>query len=302
MNKALSKSSCGRCDIGYLIQDHITPLMQLLTNDMPQLNFRLQTTKCLNTAVMILFFMLGQQALQIAQTCDTNKVISRHKQGIDNNLNILQDLKRQLLSRKEKTRTLYYILLTDGYFPKTDTKEARTGKDNVYFPGHVFILEKLYDESKKEHFFYFYQSYINQYTLKGHVQKNKGLIISKKRALELYEDVAHVLTADKWDEKSMAKWFDLTFASTPQFADSRSRQNFFICFRKAKTNTCLKNITTYLQKKLRELNTIQDSDSIYGDTSLYLDKSIALSTGELRIEVQSLLNKIKSNIQITNSQ
>jgi len=31
--------SCKRCDIGYLIKDHMTCIVQLLTNDLPEYNF-----------------------------------------------------------------------------------------------------------------------------------------------------------------------------------------------------------------------------------------------------------------------
>lgn len=295
MNKAPRKSKCQRCDLGYIIQDHITALMQLLTNDIPEMNFRLQTTKCLNTAVMLLFFIVGsKRALKMAQSCDTHTVITRHKNGLDNNIEVLQELKKQMFSATEKSRTIYYVLLTDGYFPAADLT-----KGTVYFPGHVFILEKLWDEERKEHYFYFYQSYINQYTLKGHIEKNNGFAISSGRAKELYKDVEQVLTSDRWDEKSMMKWFDLTFATTQHFANSTSRQNFFICFRKAKTNICLKNINIYLQQKLRQLKTIKDKEAIYGDTSLYLDKTMALTTNEMLVDIQTLLKKVQSKINLT---
>jgi hypothetical protein len=39
----------------------------------------------------------------------------------------------------------------------------------LFFPGHVFILEKI--PSKDEPYFYFYQSYINNYDLKDHIKK-----------------------------------------------------------------------------------------------------------------------------------
>jgi hypothetical protein len=237
-----------------------------------------------------MFFLIGgKRALKIADTCDTHEVISRHKEGIENNDYILQDLKKQLFSKREKSRMMYYILLTDGYFPNSNTT-----KDDVYFPGHVFILEKIWDEQHQQHYFYFYQSYINQYTLKEHIEKNKGLFVSKTRAQHLVNNLEYVLKAKTWDTNSIEKWLDLTFAETLHFENSQSKQKFFLCFRKAKTSKCLSNIEEYLLKKLKEVSKIKASNEndIYGDTSLYLDKSLALTNKQIKDEIQQLLNKV----------
>jgi hypothetical protein len=237
-----------------------------------------------------MFFLLGEnKALKIADTCDTHEVISRHKEGIENNDYILQDLKRQLFSKREKSRVIYYILLTDGYFTNPNST-----KDDMYFPGHVFILEKLWNQKEKQHYFYFYQSYINQYTLKEHIDKNKGLFVSNTRARQLIDNLEYVLKTKTWDKKSIDKWLDLTFAETSHFQNTYSNQKFFLCFRKAKTSTCLSNIEKYLLKKLNTLEKTKEihDNELYGDASLYQDKSLALSNKQIRFQIKQLLNKI----------
>ena len=90
------KSTCKKCDLGYILKDHLDCIFQLLTNEFPEYNFRMQTTKCLNTAVMLLQFFVGAKGMAIVDSCDTRKVIERHQNGIDDNMIILNDLKRQI--------------------------------------------------------------------------------------------------------------------------------------------------------------------------------------------------------------
>lgn len=298
----MQRRTCKRCDLGYIIKDHIKCVFQLLTNELPQYNFRLQTTKCLNTAVMLMFFFLGERGLKMAEECDTRSVIARHESNLENNADITKELKSQLFSKREKARTVYYILLSDGYFPKPlGTQTAPSTPEQVYFPGHVFVLEKIWDESKQEHYFYFYQSYINQYTLQGHVEHNKGLRISHKRATELLTDLEQVLTSPTWSANNVQKWYDMTFASSETLKDSHSRNRFFLCFRKAKTNVCLGKLKKYLVDVSRKLDTLITSNpslqgSVYGNPDLYSQDSLPLTNGEMQQQVKLLLAKINKSV------
>lgn len=286
------------CNIGFIIRHHVKCIMQLLTNDIPQFNIRLQTTKCLNTAVMLMQFLLGNKGLKIVDACDTRDVIERHKNGIENNDVIIQELRKQLFSKREKSRTLYYILLSDGYFPGKDVDNNDIQK---YFPGHVFILEKIYNTFTKQHIFYFYQSYINKYSLTEHIEMNKGLKISKKRAEELLDDLSAVLKSPTWNNDNVKKWYDMTFVDSSDFLETQSHQQFYLCFRKAKTTDCLDRLEKYLNKKYELISKIPSSESnvIYGNEQLY-DKSIRpLTNKQMMIEIESLLFKInKTRLQV----
>lgn len=279
------------CNIGFIIRHHVKCIMQLLTNDLPQFNLRLQTTKCLNTAVMLMQFLLGDKGLQIVDYCDTRDVIDRHKNGIETNDNLLEELKKQVLSKREKSRTLYYILLSDGYFPSIDTNNNETKK---YFPGHVFILEKIYHKTRQQHIFYFYQSYINKYSLTEHIEMNKGLKISKKRAEELLNDLSSVLKSPTWNNDNIKKWYDMTFVDSSDFLDTQSRQQFYLCFRKAKTTECLNKLKQYLLKKHNIISKVLSNESnvIYGNEELYDQNIKPLTNKQILIEIESLLYKI----------
>lgn len=286
------KTRCSKvCNIGFIIKNHVKCIMQLLTNDLPQFNLRLQTTKCLNTAVMLMQFLLGSKGLQIVDACDTRDVIDRHKNGIENNDNLLEQLKKQVLSKREKTRTLYYILLSDGYFPSQDQNNNDVQK---YFPGHVFILEKIYNSTQKQHIYYFYQSYINKYSLTEHIEMNKGLKISRKRAEELMNDLSYVLKSPTWNNDNIKKWYDMTFVDSSDFLATQSQQQFYLCFRKAKTTECLNRLKKYLLTKHSTISKLPSNQSglIYGNEDLY-DKNIKpLTNKQILIEIESLLYKI----------
>lgn len=291
-----SRSCTSYCDIGYVIKDHVKLLMQLLTNDLPQFNLKLQTTKCLNTAIMLMQFLLGDKGIKIANACDTRGVIARHTEGQEDNNVILTQLTKQLFSKREKSRTLYYILLSDGYFEKDLLSQAK------YFPGHVFILEKIYDSDINDHIFFFYQSYINQYTLNEHIQMNKGLKVSKSRAQQLINDLTHVLTSKTWDKDNVRRWYDMTFADSSDLLNSKSQQKFFLCFRKAKTTTCLQRLEKYLKSKQQILlSKVEEgkADEVYGDVTLYDNTIKPLTNKQMLVSTQALLSKIKYNKTIT---
>lgn len=281
------------CDIGYIIKDHVKVLMQLLTNDLPQFNLKLQTTKCLNTAIMLLQFLLGDKGMKIANSCDTRAVISRHTSGQDDNDEIIYQLTKQLFSKREKARTLYYILLSDGYFPQADPLSQ-----SKYFPGHVFILEKIYDHRIKDHIFFFYQSYINQYTLNEHIRMNKGLKVSKTRAQQLIDDLSNVLKSKTWDKDNVRRWYDMTFADSSDLLNSQSQKQFYLCFRKARTTTCLQRLDKYLKSKHKLLlAAVQNGEGqqVYGDVSLYDNNIKPLTNKQMLLATQALLTAIETH-------
>jgi hypothetical protein len=237
-------------------------------------------------------FLLGDKGIQIANACDTREVIARHTRGQEDNNVILAQLTKQLFSKREKSRTLYYILLSDGYFEKDLLTQSK------YFPGHVFILEKIYDSDINDHIFFFYQSYINQYTLSEHIKMNKGLKVSKSRAQQLINDLTHVMTSNTWDKDNVRRWYDMTFADSSDLLNSKSQQKFFLCFRKAKTTTCLQRLEKYLKSKQQILlSKVQEgkADDVYGDVTLYDNTIKPLTNKQMLVSTQALLSKINHN-------
>ena len=282
---------CNKCDIGYILKNYIKPLIQTLTNDIKNYYMRLLTTKCLNTAVMLAIFMVGKnQALRIANYCDTEATRQRHQEGKDNNKIIINKLRRDILRKNVKNRWLYYVLLTDGKFQHVDSEP-------IFFPGHVFILEKIPGETEPS--YYFYQSYINEYDLQNHIKRNnKTLKISHARATEIINDLDYIFNARIWDKKCVKHWKDFTFIDSSQLLNYNSQNNFHICYKKTKLKDCLKYIKQYTYKKLKEIKPVlhQKSNKIYGDSSLYDESQSPLTYKE----VYDQLLKLRDTINIAN--
>ena len=243
-----SKQDCTRCDLAYVLKDYVNPLIQLLTYDLRDYNMQFLTTKCLNTGVMLMLFMAGKkQGLQITEECDSALVTSRHRSKTDSNYDILNSLVERVLSKHFRFRQVYYILMTDGYF----TRQSEQA-EQVYFPGHVFILEKV--KEGPTIYFNFFQSYINEYDLKGHFDNMNGSVrLSYEDAAVMMKQISYVLMSDIWDEKCTQYWYDITKVDASKFNGCTTTDNLFLCFRNISLKSCVENIQTYVKDKLKTI-------------------------------------------------
>ena len=295
-------TQCKRCDIGYMLKNYVKPLMQTLTVDVRDYYMRLLTTKCLNTAVMLSVFMLGKKrGIAIANYCDTEKTRARHMSNKDDNNTILSNLKHDILKKcpKLKQRLFYYILLTDGKFPYEDKDKA-----SAFFPGHVFIIEKMpLDQTNGQHNYYIYQSYINQYDFKEHIKRNNNsLKIPYDRLATVIDGLVYIMNTKQWDEKCVEFWKILTFVDSSYLLGSYCHNNFFVCVKKARISDCLKHIQHYTAIKLKELKPKlqKESHEVYGDISLYEKTQKPLTVGKMYIKLQQLYTDVisqRSNLQ-----
>lgn len=272
-----------------VISQHVTALMQVLTNDFPEYNMRLITTKCLNTGIMIAFSLLGRKGLEMVNQCDSNKTTERHQAGIEDNYTVLTQLKQQLLARREKRSKLYYVLLSDGYFPK-DASQKR------YFPGHVILIEKHYHEVNKTYYFRVHQSYINKYNLKQY-----NAIVNKRLSVvnieRILKGIENILSSPTWTKNNIQLWTKLTNVDTTELSNTQSKNKFFLCFRTAIIDNCVSSLKNYIKEKLVDVSKKAPND-IYGNVSLYLDKNTALTNGQIQTELQELLFKLQQKERI----
>lgn len=278
------------CNLVYIIKDHIKPLMQLLTIDLKQYNMRLLTTKCLNSAVLIMYFMLGKRGVDLAQQCDTKIVIQRHAEGLDSNYSVITSLKKDIMYTNVKHRYLYYILLTDGHFPINKDSTEQT----IFFPGHVFILEKT-PSKDSDIYFQVYQSYINHYDIKGHFQNNGNSVkMSLNEVAQLMDKLKYILDAETWDNKCIEYWKDFTYVDTSNFKDSHSKNKFFLCFRKSPVKTCLQNIKKFAKTKITSLSKMPEQFSVYGDQMMFDEREKPLSTFAIVSEMKTVVQKLEN--------
>jgi hypothetical protein len=296
MSKKLSldkctKKSCNRCDLGYIIKDYVKPLMQALTIDIPDYYMRLLTSKCLNTSVLIAFFMAGKdKALMMANYCDTRATAKRHQEGTDNNKTIVEKLTKDVLYKRVEYRYLYYILMTDATLPMDDPNEK--GK---FFCGHVFIIEKIPGNTP---YYYFYQSYINEYDFKGYIKKHNNTLKKTYQEMEvMLNKIKYILLNKYWDSNSVKYWKDITYVDTTQLLNSKPSNNIFLCFKKIKLKQCVENISKYVKSKLEQISLLNyDSmNKTYGDPSLFDKDQNALSAKEIQSSFINLQNHINYN-------
>jgi hypothetical protein len=230
--------------------------------------------------------MLGKRGLDHSKYCDSYAIVERHNKGIDNNRDVMRKMKSTILNKRVTNRYIYYILMNDGHF---DMPNA--GK--VYFPGHVFILERVYYEGKT--YFNLYQSYINKYDLQGYYTKNKTLRYTFEEIGSLIGKLQYITKNDTWDDKCIQYWLDFTHVDTSNLRGSHQGGKLFICFSYEILKLCIENIKEYVKEKVNSING-KDYSKVYGDPSYYKDASVSpLTYGEMRVTLNNILVDIEKN-------
>jgi len=299
---------CRQCDMGSIIKDYIKPLIQLLTNDIISYGMENSATKCLNTAVMLMYFMMGEEeGIKIADSCDCTtynnksrtllKESEQKKIPFDQNEKVVKKLSEEVLSHNNLEigkRMLYYVLLTDASFESPE-------KPDAFFPGHVFIIEKFKKSMRSNAKLYYnlYQSYINEYDLEGYYHKNnQSFSISFETMKQYMENLQEVMTAKTWDSKIVNHWKALTKIDTTQdLLNTNCENKFFICYREVNANYCIENILHYAQKKLTDMTRHPENypeHEINGNKNMY--RYAGITNKEMKIQLEGLITKIKDNM------
>lgn len=150
------------CDVGYLMSQHVVSIMQMLTVELhSKYNMQMLTTKCLNTAVMFMYLMVGSDSDSTATTgnsssattgnsssttkgndrwydhthfCDVSTIRNRVKENKklkdnDGRTGAEELFRKALEARPAYPRTLYYIMLTDGDLPKATTTNSNSSRN-----------------------------------------------------------------------------------------------------------------------------------------------------------------------------
>lgn len=283
---------CTKCDLVYIIKDYIIPLMQLLTNDMNDFNIQMRTSKCLNTGLMLMYFMAGKKGVQIVKECDCSET---NRKKPDNKIS-LKTLSKGLYNKNFKNRHLYYVLLTDAHIKST------TDIMTTYFPGHVFIFEKFKENGQI--YFNIYQSYNKEYDLKEYIETKMKKGPDSETIKIHYNDITaiinglkHLLTSSIWDDKCIEFWNSFTHVDSSVYKNKNIHNQIYICSKSIKVDGCVSNIQNYIHEKLKHIETIGDryNSYIYGDSTKYIDKVKALSVIDIKNKLQELMDKITKN-------
>lgn len=283
------KDSCKKCDIPYIIKDFVKPLMQAMTVTLKEeYNMRLLTTKCLNTAVTFMYLFFGRDALLQTRYCDVDNTVERHKSRTDNNLSLALQLKKELLQDTPGASYVYYIMLTDGDFRKPDG-------DTVFFPGHVFLIEKIpvMRSNGPTMIYQLYQSYINQYDFNGYVENSTKRQLSKEKITYYLDTIIETISGNKWTQQTTDFWKDFAHVGADAFTDSVPEQAFYLCYRKVHHKHCVKHIKCFVKDVLKNIpRGPKVDDSIYGAPEQYDQKQSPLTNAQMRQQLVTFLKRI----------
>jgi hypothetical protein len=283
--KLCVKDKCKRCDIGYIIKDYLKPLMQVITVNVREYNMRLIQSKCLNTAVMFMYLFFGDKALKHTTYCDVANVVTRHRNFTDNSATIASKLQKDIL-RKTDNRYVYYIMLTDGYFEKP-------GGQTAFFPGHVFVIEKIPEGDHMT--YYLYQSYIDQYSFSEYVDTYKSIRVSSKKVNYYMNKINDLVTKRVWDADFVKFWKDMTKVDTSQMLGGVPKDAFFVCYRKVKYDHCVKNLLKFADRMSKLVPKGQDH-LLYGTPEMFEEDAQPLTNGQIKESLESLKILLKNNI------
>jgi hypothetical protein len=258
------------CRVGDVLAKHAPALIQLMTARLPGYHMRLITTKCLNTAVTLMYLTLGERALQHTRYCDVPVVLERSRKGGPSRLVVYDGLRARVLDPAATNHRVFYVMLTD----------AQLGA--VYFPGHVFIMEVWTTRSGKR-VVRIHQSYINAY---------RSNASGPRAPAKVLDEVHAILGSPTWDAKCVKAWKSLTGVDSTKFLGC-STKGIELCFREADVpeGDCGVHLQRVVTAELAALKGADPAATWGGDPEIYRGSDVTpLTNGQMRAELTAILH------------
>lgn len=275
------------CKYIYIISKYIVSILQVMNVTFSKsYTNNLISTKCLNTAVMLVVLLLGEKKIKAIQQCDVPNTIKRHISFEDNNTLIANKLIKSLCKSSVKNY-LYYIMLTDGRLSNSVNQNQ-----TKYFPGHVFIVEK------RQNHYYIYQSYISKYDLNAFIVKNKCKKYNVTEVKEMCSFFKKFLGQNYvWDDVAVEKWLKLTDVDTSDFR-SYNTNNIYICFKKFRVKTVKNMINKFIEKSLTDIQYhINNKNILHYMSTNFLNNSLSsrpFDIGSLKKNFEKMNKELNS--------
>ncbi len=208
-------------------------------------------TKCLNTAVAVMYLFLGPRAMTLTQHCDTHLVRPRYaslrqrakhvNDGSKFNPStfVLRTCRDEVFKRSED-RYLYYLMITDAMLPNARGSQT-------LFPGHVCVLEKMHDGNG----FNLFQSYINQYDLRQYYHKNvQSFNVPSALIVRIFDELDKLLcNGGVWSSSTTRLWYDFTHVNAQDFEGLTFGGNVHFCYQRARASDCTDHLKKILNAK-----------------------------------------------------
>jgi hypothetical protein len=298
-NKSIKdESGClSDCNVITLILKYLVAIFQYLSIEITDYNMKLKTTKCLNTAVMLVYIL--SEKIYIKQNvdyCDTDNINKRFNTIREQNLDtmeekkkILDDLDKDIKIPETNTRFFYYVLMTHTKMKKKKRKsKLDMSKDYEWFPGHVYIIEK-HTDCKDKLKYKIYQSYINEYDLNGHYKYNNNSVNLRSNIKTLVNGMKNILVKKKWNKSAVNFWNKLCYIDTSNLVGCET-EYINICYTKIPIKNCYKNLERFTNNAIKN---IQKNIS-NGNNDIY---NINQDDNHMKIrqyEINELLNEFKN--------
>ena len=286
------KPSALDCGVAQVVATHLTAVMQLLSNDpnLKDYNFEMRSTKCLNTAVMMMYLMLGRSAIEKADKCNSSEIANinwevKRRHGINIDTQVANKLIASLL-RKDQDQTpsneLYYVLMSHTAMkfpsgtPPSGTPQNAEEEESVMFPGHVFVLERNVD-SNGNRSYNMYQSYLEHYDFAQHIdgkrdssqqqqvarsvrdninvqKKPDGAKIDEADLETHMKVIANGFAKQTWEQEDSDTWSAFTHSKNPEKFNGRDRSGIHICYQVVNVEQCSDQLRTLSQENLDIIN------------------------------------------------
>ncbi len=263
------------CQVGDLLSKHAPALIQLMTARLPGYHMRMITTKCLNTAVTLMYLTLGERALRHTRYCDVPVVLERSRRGGPTRLAVFDGLKARVLEPSATDHRVFYVMLTDAQL-----------SDGVYFPGHVFVMEVWTTKAGSKRVARVHQSYINAYRARASGTRSPAAVL---------DEVATIVSSAAWDARCVRAWTSLTGVDSAKFLGC-STKGIELCFREAEVprGDCTTHLRRVAQAELAALKGA-DPAATWGppgsDVLFKGSDATPLTNEQMRAELSAMLKK-----------
>jgi len=244
------------CDLGYFIYRYFNVLIDVFRTD---LNTGNTYTKCLYTAITMMFLLCGEKAKEDTEFCRVSNV----KERLDNHpqkTKIIERISFKLMQdvlKPSQRRMVYYVMITNTMMTKNKNYKGAGKEMPKMFPGHVFVIEKLVHPRTKENLYMIYQSYINEYTLIEFTREKKQSKNTPKMQysyaeMETFLKRLHTfINSPTWDKEQMNFWKQFTLVDVSEFKGYQIHPQILFCYRKRSAKQCKADIVKMLEEKKR---------------------------------------------------
>ena len=258
------------CDLSSILKKDFNMLIDIFKLDLKRNGVESVYTKCLYTAVTILFLICGQNAIEGSLKCYVDTVKDRMKRITDKAGFIFKSVKEaeEKIMRKDGKRMVYFVMITNSELPYEGPGESRPDE---FFPGHVFVIDKQQKRGESVPCYKIYQSYINKYTLEdyskkkleasqenGNNKENNNNNSSEKRLYmeydyermtKLMKQLSRFINSKTWDQQNCNFWKEFTLVDANNFLGYPVQPYINFCYNELPALHCKKGLFNLLDEK-----------------------------------------------------